>query len=378
MKEKYEKKRIVMIGPVYPFKTGLAHYVSLLYKRLQINYNVTLISYSMWYPKILYKKPQRDYSDDVLKLNDIQYILNTANPFNWIKVAKYINEQKPKLVLLQWQHPYFTPCYFMLIKMIKNIKILYICHNVFPHERFPMDKWLTKLALKPADYYITHSNSDAEDLKMIVSNPDLRIAVHPVYNFFKQKNISKREARDILGVSQDERIILFFGLVREYKGLKHLLNAMGLLEHRMQVKLFIVGDFGGTREQYEKVIRTNAIEKNVNIIDGYIPACEVEKFFAACDLVVLPYESATQSGVVQIAYGFEKPVIVTNVGGLPDVVENGKTGYVVEAKNPKALSDAIVRYFEEEKAEEFAQNVKGEAYRFSWDRMVEQIESFDF
>ncbi|MCR4739717.1 MAG: glycosyltransferase family 4 protein [Lachnospiraceae bacterium] len=371
-------KKIIMIGPVYPYKTGLSYYVSLLYRQLSKENDVSIISYSMMYPKFLYKKPQKDYEDDVLKLDGIDYILNSANPFNWIKVASYIKKQKPDLLLLQWLHPYFAPCYYCLSRMLKDTKILYICHNVFPHERFPLDKWLTKHTLRQADYFITHSQSDGEDLKSIVKDPKLIVSVHPAYNFFKQKDMTKAEARKILDLKDSDKVLLFFGLVREYKGLKHLLKALHLLfkdgEALKDLKLLIAGDFGGSREQYDALIEEYGISPYIRITDGHIPIGEVEKFFAACDMVVLPYESATQSGVIQVAYSFEKPVLATRVGGLPDVVFDMETGYVVSPFAPEEIRDAIKDFYENDRAESFKEGIEREAYRYSWERMNENID----
>ncbi|MCR5734284.1 MAG: glycosyltransferase family 4 protein [Lachnospiraceae bacterium] len=370
-------KKIIMIGPVYPYKTGLSYYVSLLYKQLSKENNVSIISYSMMYPKFLYKKPQKDYEDDVLKLDGIRYILNSANPFNWIKVASLIKKEKPDLLLLQWLHPYFAPCYFCIAKLLKGINILYICHNVFPHERFPFDRQLTKLALKQAGYFITHSKSDGEDLKSVVKDPKLIVSVHPAYNFFKQKDMTKDEARQILGLSKDEKVLLFFGLVREYKGLKHLLSALHILSKDPEavkgLKLLIAGDFGGTRDQYDTLIEEYGISEYISITDKHLPITEVEKFFAACDLVVLPYESATQSGVIQVAYSFRKPVLATRVGGLPDVVFDGETGYLVDPFKPEQIADSIKDFFAADKAASFAEGIEREAYRYSWERMNENI-----
>ena len=168
--------------------------------------------------------------------------------------------------------------------------------------------------------------------------------------------------------------MLFFGFVREYKGLKHLIAALPEIIKRLpKTHLLIVGDFGKDKQEYLELIAQNKMEDFLSIYDGYIPDREVEQYFAASDLVVLPYESATQSGIVQIAYGFERPVVATNVGGLPDVVLDEKTGYLVPPKNPEALADAVVRFFEEQKAGEFAENIRKEASRYSWDRMRENI-----
>lgn len=371
-------KKIVLIGPVYPYKGGISHYTSLMYRALSKEYDVEMISYKMQYPKLLYKQEQKDYSNDMFKVDQTQFLIHTANPFNLIHVAHKIKNMKPELVIMQWWHPYFAPCYWILESLLgKNIQKMFICHNVFPHERFPMDRFLTKLVLKKGDSYIVHSKSDGEDLLTIKPNANYRQNPHPTYNAFKIRNITKEQARKELDTNMDEKLLLFFGFVREYKGLKHLLNAMPEVKDKLQnVRLMVVGSFGDDKEDYLKIIRDRQIEDCVEVIDGYTPDHEVEKYFAACDLVVCPYESATQSGIVQIAYGFEKPVVATNVGGLPDVVVDGKTGYIVESGKPDAIADAVIRYYEGGKEKEFTKNVKSETYKFSWDRMRETIEMF--
>lgn len=376
MKEgKDTMEKIVMIGPVYPYKGGISHYTGLMYKALQKKYDVKMISYKLQYPKFLFKKEQRDYANDSFKIEPTHYWINTANPFNWIISAKKIKKEKPDLVIIQWWHPYFAPCYYMLAKMLKKIKIIFVCHNVFPHERFPMDRFLSKITLKQGNAYIVQSKSDAQDLEAIIPNATYEQTVHPTYNAFKFENMSMDKARNLLHIDQDERILLFFGFVRDYKGLKFLINALPDIKEKISnIKLLIVGDFDGDKEDYLNLIAENMVENSIEIIDGYIPDKQVEKYFAACNLVVLPYESATQSGIVQIAYGFEKPVVVTNVGGLPDVVDDGKTGYVVDKKNPKKIAEAIQKFFIENVEQEMINNVKKEDYRFSWERMVEVVD----
>lgn len=376
MEQMDEKKKIVLIGPVYPYKGGIAHYTSLMYRSLAEKHDVTMISYKMQYPKLLFKKEQKDYSNDMFQIENTQFLIHTANPINIWSVGKKIRKMQPDLVIMQWWHPYFAPCYWLLEKSIgKKIQKMFICHNVFPHERFPMDRKLTKLVMKNGDAFIVHSKSDGEDLLTIKKDAKYRQNPHPTYNAFKIRNISKAQAREELQESKDARLLLFFGFVREYKGLKHLLNAMQQVKEKLgNVKLLVVGSFGDDKQEYMKLIDEQDIAECVEVIDGYTPDGEVEKYFAASDLVVLPYESATQSGIVQIAYGFEKPVIVTDVGGLPDVVTDQKTGYVVEAKNPKALAAAVIDFYKNEREAELIEGVKQEAYRFSWDRMREAIE----
>lgn len=368
-------KKIVLVGPVYPYKGGISHYTGLMYRALSKKYDVTMISYSFQYPKLLYKKEQRDYSNDSFKIEDTNYLINTANPFNWILSAKKIKDIHPDLVIIQWWHPYFAPCYQAIAKHLKDTKVLFVCHNVFPHERFPMDKFLTRKTLDKGSCFIVQSGQDEDDLKSIISNANYVRAVHPTYNAFKMQNMSKEQARNILGISEDQKILLFFGFVRKYKGLDYLIQAMPEIKKQLNnCKLLIVGDFGDDKAEYISSINKENVSDVIEIYDGYIPDKEVEKFFAASDVVVLPYVSATQSGIVQIAYGFEKPVIATEVGGLPDVVTDGKTGYLVPAENPKALSDAVIKFFEEDNQKDFEAGVKEESYRFSWDRMIEHIE----
>lgn len=215
---------------------------------------------------------------------------------------------------------------------------------------------------------------DADDLNSIVRRPNYEATVIPTFNAFKIKNMSYAEARETLGIPLDKKVLLFFGFVREYKGLKHLIKAMPeIVKADGGVCLMIVGEFGEDKDEYMSLIKNSGVESNITVVDGYIPDSGIEKYFAACDLVALPYESATQSGIVQIAYGFEKPVIVTDVGGLPEVVTNEKTGYIVEPKNPHALAEAVIRFFKENRSEEFTENVRKEAYRYSWDRMNEVV-----
>lgn len=370
-----EKKKIVLIGPVYPFKGGIAHYTSLMYKALSEKYEVIMISYKMQYPKILFKAVQKDYGNDMFKISQAQFLINTANPFNNIRIGIKIKHMHPDAVIIQWWHPYFAPCYRMLEDTIgKRIRKICICHNVFPHERFPLDRFLTKSALRKADAYIVHAHDEWKELLSIKPQAVVKSNPHPTYNIFKRNNLTKEQARKKLGLQDNEKMLLFFGFVREYKGLKNLLAAMPLIKKALaHVTLWIVGSFGNDKQIYMELIEKMDVKECIRIIDGYIPDDEVEKYFAACDVVVLPYESATQSGIAQIAYGFEKPVIATNVGGLSDVVIDGKTGYIVKPKEPKCMADAIIRYYTEQREMEFCKGVKEEADKYSWERMTETI-----
>ena len=376
-----ERSKWVLIGPVYPYKGGISHYTGLMYRALSKTHDVVMISYKMQYPKLLFKKEQRDYDNDTFRVEGTRFLINTANPFNILKTSSEIVKMKPEKVIIHWWHPYFAPCYRLLTGKIKRagIEIVYICHNVFPHERFPLDKKLTRMALKRGDLYILHAEGEVSDLKSIKRDADYRVQVHPTYSAFNFENLDRHTARSRLGIPDDEAVMLFFGFVREYKGLKHLINAVHILKNKYYAdgkmpRLYVVGDFAGNRDEYDRLINELKITEDIKIIDGYVPDKEVEKYFSATDLVVLPYESATQSGIVQIAYGFRKPVIVTKVGGLPEVVEDDVTGMVVPPFDDGALAFAIHKYFSEGKMEGYVQGIKEREYRFSWDRMTEALE----
>lgn len=241
-----------------------------------------------------------------------------------------------------------------------------------------MDRQLTKLVLGSGDAFIVHSELDKNDLLEIKPNAVLKKTFIPTYNAFKLNNISKGNAREMLDLPEDEKVLLFFGFVREYKGLKWLIKAMPLIIKRLSnVKLLIVGDFGADKDVYLSLMEECGITNEIEVYDGYIPDGEVEKYFAACDLVVCPYESATQSAIVQTAYGFEKSVIATNVGGLPEVVEDNRTGYVVESKDSAMLAERICEFYEKDKEKEFHKHIIEAAYKFSWDRMGEVVEELN-
>lgn len=371
-----EPKKIILIGPVYPYKGGISHYTGMLCRALRKKYDVIMISYKLQYPKCLFKKEQRDFSNDSFEIKDTNYWLNTANPINWIHSAFNIKRKKPDLVIIQWWHPYFAPCYWMIGYLLKkHTSILFVCHNVFPHERFLADHCLTKLALQAGNGYLVHSSMDSKDLLAVKKEANFLLSPLPAFNAFPRSGMTQEQARAYLNICGSPNILLFFGLIREYKGLSYLLEAMPqIIEHNRDTLLIVAGEFNGDKEKYTDLIQHLRINHYIKIFDQYIPDSAVEKFFLASDLIVLPYISATQSAVVQTAFSFERPVIVTNVGGLPEVVVDGRTGYVVESQNKDQLADRIIDFFKLNKSLEFQRNIRNNAYQFSWDKMVERIE----
>ncbi len=355
-------KKIVVIGPVYPYKGGISHYTGLMVRALKERFEVSTISYKMQYPKLLFRKEQKDYDNDGFRIDDAQYLINTASVPNIIKIAGYINSLDPDLVIVQWWHPYFSPCYNILLKRVKA-KVLFICHNVFPHERFPFDKELTESVMKRGDYYILHSKKEADELLGIVPDAKYAVNMHPTYSVF---NMGKSPDE-----GEDGGRLLFFGFVRPYKGLDILLQAMKLLPD--VVRLDIVGDFGDLHDKYMALIDALGLKDRVWIREGYVPDKEVEKYFRRCDAVVLPYIEATQSGIAQIAFGFKKPVISTTAGGLAEVVRDEVTGVTCRPKDPEDLAAAIKKFYELKGKVDFEGNIEADSERFSWEHMVDTI-----
>lgn len=371
--------RIVLIGPVYPYKGGISHYTGLLCRALRQKHEVIMVSYKMQYPKFLFKKEQKDYSNKSFQVDDTKYWIHTANPINLFLAARRIRKLRPDAVILQWWHPYFAPCYRIIATLLGEIPLLITCHNVFPHERFPLDRFLTRMVLKRADGYIVQSHLDEKDLLTVKPDANYVVTPHPTYNAFKMKNMSRAEARELLAVGHDSPMLLFFGFVREYKGLKYLLDALPEVKKRIpDISLWVVGDFGDDKDVYLEQIEKNRIGDNIRLVEGYVPDQEVEKYFAAADLVVLPYVSATQSGIVQIAYGFDKPVVVTDVGGLPDVVRHKETGYVVPSGNAQEIAKAVISFYQEDRETDWESNIRKQAAEFSWETMVERMEKCFF
>ncbi|MEN6519713.1 MAG: glycosyltransferase [Armatimonadota bacterium] len=369
--------RIIVVGPSFPFRGGIAHYTALLCKSLAESHEVQLVSMSRQYPRLLFPgKTQRDESAVKLVVEGAEPLVDSMNPLSWSHAAKRIREYSPELVIIQWWHPFFAPAFGSLAALCRKFtKVMFLCHNVLPHEKSGPVRLFTKYALGKGNMFITHSEEDTINLKDILPNAQVRKARHPTYEVFRKQPISKDTARRELGLSQNQNVILFFGLVREYKGLKYLIEAMPAILSSVNAVLVIAGEFYDGKEKYVRLIKDLGIDHCVKITDEYIPNEAVGMYFSAADLVVLPYVTATQSGIAQIAYGFDRPVVTTNVGGLPETVIDGKTGYVVSPEDSYALARAVVRFFEEDKAGEFIDNISAFREEFSWSRLVEAIES---
>jgi len=370
--------KICLVGPTYPFRGGIAHYTTLLYRSLKKKHDVYFYSFKRQYPKFLFPgRTDKDYSDFILRDTSVQQILDSLNPLSWIKVAFKIIDDKPDVTIIPWWVIFWAPQFLTIILFLKTFsktKILFICHNVVEHEASFMKVLLSKLVLSQGDYYIVHSSDEKKNLTSLIGNKSITINFHPTYDFFNLEEIPKSVAKAKIGI-QDEKVILFFGFVREYKGLMYLLEAMPEISKNIPLRLLIAGEFWSDKNVYQQLIKNLAIDSNVTIIDKYIPNEEIPFYFYASDIVVLPYTSVTGSGLVQMAYGFNKPVIVTNIGSLSEIVINKKTGFLVPPKSSSEIADAVLEFYRSNE-NELIENIKRENYRFSWDVLVEKIENF--
>jgi len=288
-----------------------------------------------------------------------------------------IRRCRADLVILNYWMPFFAISYCVICLLTRSwtrTKILYICHNIVPHEKKPGDLLLTKLALRFVDYFLVMSDTVQADLLRFRQDATFRQVALPLYDFFSQGQFDREESRERLDIPED-RVILFFGYVRAYKGLMYLIDAMPEILDRMDLRLLIVGEFYDDKKTYLDRIERLGIGGKITIVDEYVPNEEVGIYFSVADVVALPYVSATQSAIVQIAYAFDTPVIITEVGGLPEVVLDGKTGLVVPPEDSHRLAQAILRFYDEELAESLSAGVRTEKRRYSWDRLVQEIEA---
>ena len=369
--------KIVIIGTAYPHRGGIAHFIGLLCKTLQERgHQVSLFSFTRQYPSLLFPgKTQMETGPDPLNTPS-QPMLDSINPFSWIKVGLAVRKVNPAVVLFKYWLPFFAPAFSVIARIAKyrrTTKVLYICDNVLPHEKRIGDRWLTRMALQPDDRFIVMSASVEKDLLQFVPQAVYRRVQHPVYEFF-QGRYSKAEAKAKLGLS-DHPHVLFFGYIRPYKGLSLLLEAMALVRQQMDLRLLVAGEFYDDKSRYVAQIERLGLEQTVTLLDEYIPNDQVGVYYAACDVVALPYLSATQSGIVQICYHYDKPVIATDVGGLPEVVQDGRTGFIVPANDRVAFAEALLRFYRENREQEFSAHVAEAKKEFSWERMAQAVEA---
>lgn len=363
--------KIIIVSPAYPLRGGIANFTAQLYQDLSPNNEVNVFTFKRQYPKIFFPgKSQLERGENVDKI-PAEITIDSINPLTWLSTAIKITKLNPDLVIFAYWLPFFAPSFTSIAKRIKkksNAKILALCHNIIPHERRLGDKYLTKSFLTQMDYFITLSEEVKKDLELFIKKPKCKVLQHPVYSRFG-KSVSKEEAIKKLNLA-NANYILFFGFIREYKGLDNLINAMALLQSYPEIKCIVAGEFYEDEKPYFGLINKHCLSENIIFFKDFIPTDEVKYYFSAADVVILPYRNATQSGIVQMAVNFQKPVIATNVGGISEVIKHNINGYIVEKENPQALAEAILKFYRENKAESFNQNMLSLKEKYSWENFV--------
>ena len=367
--------KIVLVGPFPPFRGGISDLNAALADHLSKRHEIHAINFTTQYPKVLFPgKTQFKKGDSAQEVDSIR-CLSSINPFSWRKTAYKIIDIEPDLVLFRFWLPFFAPAFSGVAKKIRKYSdatIMAICDNIIPHEERLLDTRLTKRFFGFIDSFIVLSKKVENELLSFVPEAKYKYSPHPIYSIFNN-TLSKEQAKAELKLAT-KKVLLFFGLIREYKGLDILINAMEKIKTELEdYTLLIVGECYENENKYTELIQKAGITDNVKCHYSFIPDNEVGKYFSAADVVVLPYKTASQSGIVQIAYHFDTPVIVSNVGGLPEIVDEGKTGYCVEP-NSNAFAKAIKAFYENDNISEMNSNISEYKSQFSWDAMVKAIE----
>lgn len=366
-------KKIVITGPAYPLRGGLAAFNERLARELQaMGHQVVIYTFSLQYPSKLFPgKTQYSTSPSPDDLH-IKVKINSINPLNWIKVGRQIQNEKADLIVCRYWLPFMAPCLGSILRLIrrkKEVEKVSILDNVIPHEHRPGDKIFTRYFIGSCNRFIAMSKSVMIDLRQFSTKKPAQLLPHPLYDNFGSI-ISKEEARSHLELGQNDKIILFFGFIRKYKGLDMLLEAMSHLKNT-GIKLLVAGEFYADEKIYHAIIEKHQLSNQVILQTSYIADEDVKYYFCASDLVVQPYRSATQSGITPMAYHFEIPMVITNVGGLPERVPDKKAGLVTES-NPQSIAEGVKEFYTYPK-DYFLPFIREEKKRYSWSAMAHAV-----
>ena len=367
--------KIILFGPAYPLRGGMAHFIAMLYTHLtKRGHEVFIISFTRQYPKILFPgKTQEESGDAGIPVPSIA-LIDSINPLNWIVQGLKLRKRNADLVISTFWIPFLAPSSGTLHALLrtKKTKTLTILHNLIPHEKRPGDMLLTRWLIRFTDYFIAQSASVEKDLLSLLPSAKYKRVALPMFDLFHDR-IPKEEARKQLSIN-DEKVIMFFGYIRPYKGLHVLIDAMNIVKRSLNVRLLICGEYYGDEKKYRTHMKEAGIEDITTVFSDYIPNEKVHIFFSAADVVVQPYISATQSAIAQIAYFFSSPIIATDVGALPEVVIHEKSGLIVPPNDPQQLANAILRFYSEEMESTLTAGASEERKKYTWDAMVDAVE----
>jgi glycosyltransferase involved in cell wall biosynthesis len=371
-----EAKHIVIVGPAYPFRGGLATYNQLLASKLVAQgHRVELVTFTLQYPSLFFPGKTQYSSEEAPSDLLINKRINSINPLNWLKVGRQLARQKPDLVIFRYWMPFMAPAFGTIARLIRGnskSKVVAITDNIIPHERRPMDRWFTSYFLRSCDGFVSMSRAVLQDLLAFELDKPALFHAHPMYESFGAP-LSKSEARSQLDLKADGKYLLFFGFIRAYKGLDLLLEAMA--DQRLEqedVQLIIAGEYYEDAARYKALMKEKGLEERIVERTHFIPDSEVRAYFCACDMVVQTYKHATQSGVTQVAYFYERPMLVTDVGGLAELVPDQEVGYVCPV-DVKSVADALVDFYTLDREAEFSQGVRQGKKKFSWEGMIKSL-----
>jgi len=365
--------KIAILSPFYPYRGGIAQFSAMLYKTLKKNHEVKAFSFSRLYPDFLFPgKTQYVTKEDNAIFVASDRTLDSINPFTYQAATKRIEKFKPDILVIAYWMPFFAPAYGHIANRLKNkTKIISLLHNAIPHEPNFFDKFFVKLLIKNSHGFMIMSDVVKDDLLSLKPNAAYCLKPHPLYDHFGEKT-SSLEARNKLEINPEKKTLLFFGLIRNYKGLDLLIEAMSILDDSYQ--LVIAGEAYGSFDSYEKQINASKAKERIKVFNQYIEDKDVPVLFSAADALVLPYKSATQSGVIPVAYHFDTPIISTNVGSLKSTLENAGTG-IICSPEVGSLARGIDELFSVGK-EKIIQNIKVEKKTLSWESFAQALMEF--
>ena len=366
--------KIILLGTSWPFRGGLATFNERLAKQFMAEgHDVEIWTFTLQYPSFLFPGKTQYSNEPAPEGIAIRRELNSCNPFNWIRVGKALKKAAPDLLICCYWMSFFAPAYGLISRMAKKngkTKCVALVHNMIPHEPNILDKLFAPYFIKSQDGFVALSESVVKDIDLLdKANKPKTFSPHPIYDHYGER-MTKKEACAALGLDDKNGYMLFFGLVRAYKGLDVLLDAFGLIKDQLPtVQLIIAGEFYEDEEKYRAQIAANGLKERVLLRNEFIPDADLRKYFGVADLIVQPYKTATQSGVTQVAFHFEKPMLVTNVGGLGEIVHDHKMGYACEP-TAEAIAADIVDYFQNKRQEAYTAYLQKEKTKYAWSNMA--------
>ncbi len=376
-----KKMKIVILGTSWPYRGGLATFNERLARQFaEEGHEVEVWTFTLQYPSFLFPGKTQYSAENAPENLNVRRVLNSCNPLNWLKVGKQIRKAAPDLLICCYWMAFFAPAYGLISRIARRngkTKAIALVHNMMPHEPSVLDKLFAPYFVASQDGFVALSDSVLKDIEKIESSSlssQLSIkpkafSPHPIYDHYGER-MTKEEACKALGLDPKKNYMLFFGLVRAYKGLDLLLDAFAKVKDRLpELQLIIAGEFYENEDKYRAQITANGLDERVILRNEFIPDADLRKYFGAADLIVQPYKSATQSGVTQVAFHFEKPMLVTNVGGLGEIVHDHQMGYACEP-SAEAIAEDMLDYFTNNRQEDYTSYLQKEKIKYAWSNMT--------